>query len=46
MIREIAHELGLQILMISHIPEQQEGSDKVFRLSMDKKGVTKTEEIK
>lgn len=36
MIKEISHKVGLQILMISHIPEQQEGSDRVFDLSLIK----------
>lgn len=40
MINEVAQQLGLQVLCISHIPEQQEGADKVFKLSLDKKGVT------
>jgi ABC-type nitrate/sulfonate/bicarbonate transport system ATPase subunit len=43
MITETSHELDLQVLMISHIPEQQEGADKVFYLT-NKKGVTEVKE--
>ena len=40
MIKEISKELGLQILMISHIPQQQKGSDRVFDLKLNNDGVT------
>ena len=43
MIQEIAHELGLQILLISHIPEQQKGSDRVFRYVKNNEGITEME---
>ncbi len=36
-------ELDVQFLSISHIPEQQEGSDKIFNFSI-KKGVTQIKE--
>ena len=39
MIQETSHQLDLQVLMISHIPEQQQGADKTFRLTL-KGGVT------
>jgi hypothetical protein len=39
MIQEISHEIGIQIIMISHIPQQQQGSDKVFNFSL-KRGKT------
>ena len=42
MMGEISKELGLQMLMISHIPEQQRGSDRVFRFTL-KQGVTQVE---
>lgn len=40
MIQEISHKVGIQVLMISHIPEQQKGADKVFALTL-KNGITK-----
>lgn len=43
--QELSHELGLQILMISHIPEQQKGSDKIFRFELDKNEITQVEEV-
>ena len=42
MMGEISKELELQMLMISHIPEQQRGSDRVFRFTL-KKGITQVE---
>jgi hypothetical protein len=39
MIGETARGLKIQILMVSHIPEQQEGADKVFQFIL-KNGVT------
>lgn len=35
MIGELARQLDIQILMVSHIPEQQAGADKVFRFSRE-----------
>lgn len=32
MIREIAHRLGVQIIMVSHIPDQIAHADRVFRV--------------
>uniref|UniRef100_A0A6M3LF64 Uncharacterized protein n=1 Tax=viral metagenome TaxID=1070528 RepID=A0A6M3LF64_9ZZZZ len=43
MIAETAHGLGIQHLIVSHIPEQQEGADRIFRVSIDEKGVTNIE---
>jgi hypothetical protein len=37
MIGETGRGLKIQILMVSHIPEQQEGSDRVFRLRLENK---------
>lgn len=45
MINEVSHELGLQILMISHIPEQQKGSDRGFNLRLDKAERTQVEVV-
>ncbi len=39
MIQEISHKLGIQVIMISHIPEQQAGADKIYSLSIEN-GVT------
>lgn len=39
MIKEISEKIGLQIIMVSHIPDQIEGADKVIEVSM-KKGVS------
>ena len=30
MIKSISHSLGLQMLIVSHIPDQIEGADKIF----------------
>lgn len=32
MIREISHKLGVQIIMVSHIPDQIEHADKIFHV--------------
>ncbi|MCJ7747853.1 MAG: hypothetical protein MUP27_08920 [Desulfobacterales bacterium] len=42
MIKEISKGLALQILMISHIPDQIEGADKVFEF-VQKGGITQIE---
>ena len=34
MLQQISHKLGLQIIMVSHIPDQIEHADRVFRVSM------------
>lgn len=34
MIKEISEKMGLQVIMISHIPDQIEGADRVFNVSM------------
>lgn len=39
MLQEISHQLGIQVIMISHIPEQQKGADRIFELKL-KSGVT------
>lgn len=41
MIGELARQLDIQILMVSHIPEQQEGADSIFRFELAEGGVTK-----
>jgi len=43
MIKSISHSLGLQMLIISHIPDQIEGADRVFEFVKDRDGVTQTE---
>lgn len=45
-IKEISKGLSLQILMVSHIPDQIEGADRVFEFIKDKKGVTQVERKK
>jgi hypothetical protein len=45
MIKEISKGLNLQVLMISHIPDQIEGADRVFEFSQ-KNGVSKVEVAK
>ena len=40
MMKEISKELGVQILMVSHIPEQKAGSDKVFSVLKGTNGVS------
>lgn len=45
MLSEISKSLGIQIVMVSHIPEQRAGSDKVFEIKMDKKGVSNVHTI-
>lgn len=40
MIKEISEKIGLQIIMVSHIPDQIEGADRVFNVSMSS-GVSK-----
>lgn len=42
MIKEISKGLSLQILMISHIPNQIEGADRVFEF-VQRNGITQTE---
>ncbi len=42
MIKEISDRLGIQIIMISHIPEQVEGADRVIEVAM-KKGISHVE---
>lgn len=39
MIKQISHKLGVQIIMVSHIPDQIEHADKVFRI-VQKRGVS------
>ena len=46
MISELSHKLGLQVLMISHIPEQYEGSNRIFHVSIGKDGVSRVEVLK
>ena len=42
MLRETSQQVGLQILMISHIPEQQKAADKIFEFELiDKVSVLK-----
>jgi hypothetical protein len=36
MIKEISEKLGIQVIIVSHIPDQIEGSDKVFELKLVK----------
>lgn len=39
-IKEISKGLSLQILMVSHIPDQIEGADRVFEFVKDRDGIT------
>lgn len=41
MIKEISEKLGLQVVMISHIPDQIEGSDRRISVALDN-GVSRT----
>lgn len=34
MIKEISERLGIQVIMVSHIPDQIEGSDRVFEMKL------------
>lgn len=45
MIREISHRLGLQVIMVSHIPEQVDHADRVF-LAVKKGNATHVREEK
>ena len=45
MIREISHRLGLQVIMVSHIPDQIEHADRVFS-AVKKNNVTTVREEK
>ena len=38
MIKEISSKLGIQIIMVSHSDEMIESADRVFKVTMDKKG--------
>lgn len=40
MIKKISEKLKLQIIMVSHIPEQVESSDKVFHITKNKEGIS------
>jgi DNA repair exonuclease SbcCD ATPase subunit len=46
MLKEISHRLGLQVIMITHSPDLVEGADKVFEVSIKKKGKWKVTEVK
>lgn len=39
MIQQISHKLGVQIIMVSHIPDQIEHADKVFEI-VQKRGIS------
>jgi len=40
MINEISRGLGIQVIMVSHIPEQKAGADRIINVSLDRKGVS------
>lgn len=46
MLREISHRLGLQIIMITHSPDLIEGADRVFKVSLKKKGKWKQTQVR
>jgi len=44
MISAVAKELGITVLMVSHIPEQKAGADKLFNFTLRADRSTKTQE--
>ena len=40
MLREICKKLGLQMIVISHIPEFREGAEQLFMITIDSQGVS------
>jgi hypothetical protein len=40
MLKEICKKLGLQMIVVSHIPEFREGADQLFMITMDNQGVS------
>jgi len=43
MLKQTSKELGIQIIMVTHIDALMESADKIFRTSMDRKKVTHVE---
>jgi DNA repair exonuclease SbcCD ATPase subunit len=44
MISQVAKELGITVIMVSHIPEQKAGADKLFHVTMGSNRVSKVKE--
>ena len=40
MIKSISHSLEIQMFMVSHIPDQIEGADKIFEFIKDREGIS------